>query len=109
MAFLSIIRRWALCAHLSIQEIARRTKLARNTIRSYLRSGAAEPKFSVPKRPSTLDPYATKLAVWLKTEAGQSRKPRRTAEQLHEDLVKLGYTGSCGRVGAFARMSRARN
>ena len=39
MAFLSIIRRWALREHLSIREIARRTKLSRNTIRSYLRSG----------------------------------------------------------------------
>ena len=56
MAFLSIIRRWALREHLSIREIA-----------------------------------------------------RRTAKQLHEDLVKLGYTGSYGRVAAFAHMSRARN
>ena len=107
MAFLSIIRRWALREHLSIREIARRTKLSRNTIRSYLRSGAVEPKFSVPERPSKLDPYATKLAVWLKTEAAKSRKQRRTAKQLHEDLVKLGYTGSYGRVAAFARAWKA--
>ena len=107
MAFLSIIRRWALREHLSIREIARRTKLSRNTIRSYLRSGAVEPKFSVPERPSKLDPYAAKLAVWLKTEAGKSRKQRRTARQLHEDLVKLGYTGSYGRVAAFARAWKA--
>jgi transposase len=58
MAFLSIVRRWALREHLSIREIARRTQLSRNTIRKYLRSGAVEPKFSVPERPSKLDPYA---------------------------------------------------
>lgn len=109
MAFLSIIRRWALREHLFIREIARRTKLSRNTIRSYLRSGAVEPKFNVPEGPGKLDPYAMKLAVWLKTEAGKSRKQRRTAKQLHEDLVKLGYTGSYGRVAAFTRKSRARN
>ncbi len=63
MAFLSIIRRWALREHLSIREIARRTKL--------------------------------------------SRKQRRTSKQLHDDLVKLGYTGSYGRVAAFARVWRA--
>ena len=103
MAFLSIIRRWALREHLSIREIARRTKLSRNTIRRYLRSGAVEPEFSVPERPSKLDPFAAKLSGWLKTEAGKSRKQRRTAKQLHEDLVKLGYTGSYGRVAAFAR------
>ena len=107
MAFLSIIRRWALREHLSIREIARRTGLSRNTIRKYLRTGAVEPKFTVPDRPSKLDPYALKLVGWLKTEAGKSRKPRRTAKHLHEDLVKLGYTGSYGRVAAFARAWRA--
>ena len=107
MAFLSIIRRWALREHLSIREIARRTKLSRNTIRKYLRSGAVEPEFRVPERPSKLDPYAAKLAGWLKTETGKSRKERRTAKQLHEDLVRLGYSGSYGRVAAFARAWRA--
>jgi transposase len=107
LAFLSIIRRWALRDHLSIREIARRTQLSRNTIHGYLRSGAVELKFTVPKRPSKLDLFATKLAVWLKTEAGKSRKQRRTAKQLHEDLVKLGYTESYGRVAAFARVWRA--
>jgi len=88
--------------HLSIREIARRTKLSRNTIRKYLRSGAVEPAFSVPERPSKLDPFAAKLSGWLKTEAGKSRKQRRTSKQLHDDLAKLGYTGSYGRVAAFA-------
>ena len=107
MAFLSIIRRWALREHLSIREIARRTKLSRNTIRKYLRSGAVEPEFKVAVRPSKLDPFAAKLSGWLKTEAGKSRKQRRTSKQLHDDLVRLGYTGSYGRVAAFARMWRA--
>ena len=107
MVFLSSIRRWALREHLSSREIARRTKLSRNTIRRYLRSGAVEPEFRVPERSSKLDPFAVKLAGWLKTETGKSRKQRRTAQQLHEDLVKLGYTGSYGRVAAFARACRA--
>ena len=107
LAFLSIIRRWALREHLSIREIARRTKLSRNTIRKYLRSGVVEPEFRVPERSSKLDPFAVKLAGWLKTETGKSRKQRRTSKQLHDDLVKLGYTGSYGRVAAFARVWRA--
>jgi transcriptional regulator with XRE-family HTH domain len=81
MAFLSIIRRWALREHLSIREIARRTKLSRNTLRKYLRSGAVEPSFSVPDRPNKLDPFAAKLSGWLKTEARKSRKQRRTPGQ----------------------------
>ncbi|SEA94281.1 hypothetical protein SAMN05444370_12025 [Rubrimonas cliftonensis] len=90
-----------------IREIARRTGLSRNTIRKYLKSGAVEPKFATPERPSKLDPFAEKLASWLKTEAAKGRKQRRTAKQLHADLVALGFTGSYGRVSAFAREWRA--
>lgn len=106
MGFLSVIRRWALRDHLPIREIARRTGLSRNTIRKYLRSGTVEPEFQVPDRPSKLDPYAAKLEAWLKTEAGKSRKQRRTLKQLHADLVALGFTGSYNRVAAFARVWR---
>jgi hypothetical protein len=62
-----------------------------------------EPIFATPERPSKLDPFAEKLAAWLKTEAGKSRKARRTLKQLHGDLVALGFTGSYGRVAAYAR------
>lgn len=37
VAILSVIRRWRLREGLSIQEIARQTKLSRNTIRQYVR------------------------------------------------------------------------
>ncbi|REG28203.1 winged helix-turn-helix DNA-binding protein, partial [Paracoccus versutus] len=73
MAFLSVIRRWALRDKISIREIARRTGLSRNTIRKYLRAGDVTPQFSIPDRPSKLDPFAEKLSGWLLREA---RKPR---------------------------------
>ena len=107
MAFLSVIRRWALRESISIREISRRTGLSRNTIRKYLRSGVMEPRFKVPERPSKLDPFAEKLSGWLKAEAGKSRKQRRTVKQLYADLVALGYDGSYGRVAAFARAWKA--
>lgn len=94
MALLSVIRRWALRDRISIRAISWRTGLSRNTIRKYLRSGAVEPKFKVPDRPSKLDRFADKLAHWLKAEAGRSRKHKRTVKQLHADLVTLGYEGS---------------
>ena len=50
---------------------------------------------------------AEKLAGWLKSEAGKSRKQRRTVKQLHAELVALGFTGSYSRVAAFARDWRA--
>ena len=66
-----------------------------------------EPTFATPDRVSKLDPFAEKLSGWLKAEASKSRKERRTAKQLYADLVTLGFTGSYGRVAAFARDWRA--
>ena len=103
MALLSVIRRWHFREGMPIREIERRTGLSRNTIRKYLRAGAVEPKFKVPARPSKLDPFAQKLSDWLRVEAGKSRKQRRTAKQMHCDLVVLGYEGSYERVAAFVR------
>lgn len=88
---------------LPICEITRRPGLSRNTIKKYLNSGAINPSFATPDRSSKLDPFAEKLAGWLKTDAGKSRKQRRTLKQMHANLVKLGFTGSYGRVAAFAR------
>jgi len=107
MGLLNIIRRMFLRDKLSIREIARRTGLSRNTITKHVSSGTIEPKFATPDRPSKLDPYADKLAGWLKIEACKSRKQRRNLKQLHADLVALGFDGSYGRVAAFARNWRA--
>ena len=103
MALLSVIRRWHFREGMPIREIERRTGLSRNTIRKYLRAGTVEPKFKVPERPSKLDPFAEKLSAWLRIEASRSRKQRRTAKQMHADLVALGYDGSYNRVAAFVR------
>ncbi|MCB2057383.1 MAG: IS21 family transposase, partial [Novosphingobium sp.] len=107
MALLSVIRRWHFREGMPIREIERRTGLSRNTIRKYLRAGTVEPRFKVPDRPSKLDPFAEKLAGWLRIEAGRSRKQRRTVKQMHADLVALGFDGSYGRVAAFARSWKA--
>jgi transposase len=107
MALLSVIRRWHFRQQVPIREIERRTGLSRNTIRKYLRADTVEPQFKVPERPSKLDPYAEKLSGWLRIEAGKSRKQRRTAKQMHADLVVLGYDGSYGRVAAFVRTWKA--
>jgi transcriptional regulator with XRE-family HTH domain len=103
MGLLNIIRRMALREKLPLREIARRTGMSRNTIKKYLNADTIEPQFTTPDRQSKLDPFAEKLAGWLKTEAAKSRKQRRTCKQLHADLVVLGFDGSYGRVAAFAR------
>jgi len=103
VGLLNIIRRLALREKLPLREIARRTGMSGNTIKKYLNADTIEPQFMTPDRQSKLDPFAEKLAGWLKTEAAKSRKQRRTSNQLHADLVVLGFDGSCGRVAAFAR------
>ena len=103
MGLLNIIRRMHLREKLSIREIARRTGLSRNTVTRHLAANTIEPKLATPERPSKLDPFADKLAGWLKTEAGKPRKQRRTLKQMHADLVTLGFTGSYNRVAAFGR------
>lgn len=79
------------------------TGLSRNTIKKYLRADVVEPRYAKRVSPSKLDPFADKLASWLKTETGKSRKQRRTVKQMHADLAALGYDGSYNRVAAFAR------
>ena len=65
VATLSVIRRWALREQMSIREISRRTGLARNTVKKYLRAGDDEPRYARRASSSKLDPYAEKLSTWL--------------------------------------------
>lgn len=90
-----------------IREISRRTGLSRNTIKKYLRAGIVEPQFQTPVRPSKLNPFASKLSGWLVTEQRKSRNERRTAKQMHADLVLLGFYGSYERGAGFVRARKA--
>jgi transposase len=107
VALLSVIRRWHFREGMPIREITRRTGLSRNTVRKYLASGVVEPRYPDRKSPSKLDDYELTLTSWLFRESRRHRKQRKTARQLHSDLVQLGYTGSYDRVAAFARAWRA--
>ena len=89
MATLNVIRRWALRDQMSIREISRRTGLARNTVKKYLRSDETEPSYERRVSSSKLDPYAEKLATWLGIEATKSRKQRRTLRQIHTNLTSI--------------------
>lgn len=82
MGLLNIIRRMAL------REIARRTGMSRNTIKKYLNAGTIEPQFATPDRQSKLDPFAEKLAGWLKTEADV------TQAAAHAEADVCGFGGS---------------
>ncbi|HEU0196757.1 MAG TPA: IS21 family transposase [Nevskiaceae bacterium] len=103
MDLLSVIRRWHLREGLSVREIARRTRLSRNTIKKYLGSGEVQPRYVRTVVSSKLDNHAGQLKTWLADAAQQGRKRRRTVRQMYRSLRQLGYTGSYDRVCAFAR------
>ena len=94
MALLNVIRRWHLRNRMPIQEIARRTRLSRNTTRKYVRSSVGEQRFRVPERSSKLDPFAEKLSHSLRIEAAKSRKQRRTVTDNDISItIDLGRSG----------------
>ena len=101
MGLLNVIRTLRLRHGLAIREISRRTGLSRNTIKKHLKAGTVEPQFATPERQSKLDPFADKLAGWLKTEVGKSRKQRRTMKQLQPDAARAMSSVS---VTSSARM-----
>lgn len=100
---LSVIRRWHFREGLSTREIARRTKLSRNTVSKYLESGEVEPRCVRRVSLSKLDSFAEQLRTWLADAARRDRKQRRTVKQMYRSLQSLGYSGSYDRVSVFAR------
>ena len=101
MDFLRAIRRWRFRQGMPIREAERQTGFSRNTFRKYLRADTLEPVFRASVRTSKIDPFAEKLSGKLKIEVGKLRKQKRTAKQMHTDLVVLGDDGSYERVATF--------
>jgi transposase len=92
----------------SIREISRQTGMSRNTIRTWLRQpDMIEPTYQARVVVSKLDAYADTLRQWLKADAGRNKRERRTKGQMWQALSAQGYTGSYGRVCAFARKWKA--
>ncbi|MDP2166248.1 MAG: hypothetical protein Q8K21_18885 [Hydrogenophaga sp.] len=107
MGTLAKIRRMYLRDGLPIKEIERRTGLARNTIKAWLRKGEmVEPKYPQRVNKTKLDGYTETLATWLKADQHRGKRDRRTVKTLYEALAEQGYTGGYGRVASFARRWR---
>ena len=107
MAMYAKVRRMKLREGLSISEIARRTSLSRNTIKTWLR----EPARSVmayrrEAGAKKLDGYRDWLVRALEMDARRPRKERRTALRLFEQLQAEGFSGSYSRVTEAVRAWR---
>ncbi len=96
MATLNVIRRWALRENMSIREISRRTGMARNTVKKYLRSDETEPTYAKRASSGELDPLCRKTG-YLAGNGG--KKIAKTAAQFEADLDSLYFLRWLYRVG----------
>jgi transposase len=109
MDILGKVRRMRLRDHYSISEIARRTGLARNTIKVWLKADPVkEPRYRrQANKSSKLSAYEATLVRCLTADALRPKDARRTGKALFEQIQAQGYTGGYSRVTDFIRAWRA--
>ena len=74
------IRRMYFRDQLSINEIARRTSLSRNTVKKWLRQpNGSEPAYERRSMPTKLTPYEEQLKQALIADSYRPKRDRRTA------------------------------
>ena len=111
MEILGKIRRMYLRDKLSLHEIAKRTGLSRNTIRSWLRKPedkTAPPAYVRENISGKLSPYHATLELALKADALRNKQNRRTAKALFIQIKADGYAGCYCQVTDFVRDWRGR-
>lgn len=81
------IRRMYFREQLSINEIARRTSLSRNTIKKWLRvPEGCEPSYQRQQKPTKLTPFEDQLKQALLADSHRPKRDRRTALMLFAEL-----------------------
>jgi transposase len=93
------LRREYFVRGVSIKELMRRTGLARNTIRTALRS-PVPPAFRCPERPSKLDPFKDEIHELLRGD------PKLPGVRVRELIEPLGFDGSKTIVDDYLREVR---
>ena len=108
MTMYAKVRRMRLRDGLTISEIARRTSLARNTVKGWLRGPVrSEMAYRRSAAPKKIGPYETTLRDALAADARRPRRERRTARKLYAQIRAAGFSGSYARVTEFVRAWRA--
>lgn len=105
MEMLGKIRRMHLRDKLSLHEIAKRTGLARNTIRSWLRTTreAVPPTYRRSPGAVKLSQFHAAVEQALKVDAHRNKQNRRTAKALFAQIKADGYVGGYSQLTAFIR------
>lgn len=108
MSLYAKIRRLHFREKVSINEIARRTSLSRNTIKKWLKAPErAQIKYARQPRPTKLDPYAAELRQMLEADAHRPKRDRRTLLVLFRLLQAKGYAGSYSKLTERVQRWRA--
>ena len=101
------VRRMKLRDQLSDAEICRRTGLARNTVKKWLKApGDINPKYQRKKADGKLTPFVAVLEQALHTDAHRAKQARRSGKALFAQIQAQGYRGGYSAVTDFLRSWR---
>ena len=107
MDMIGKVRRMHFRDRISLSDIARRTGLARNTVKKWAKAPVErEPKYWRDARATKLAAYPQTLERALRADAQRPKRERRTARALHAQLKAAGYAGGYTGVTDFIRAWR---
>ena len=107
MEMMGKIRRMYFRDKLSLHEIAKRTGLARNTIRKWVRAPEAkQPVYLRRAIFNKLSPFHGTLEQALKADSLRPKQQRRSAKALLAQIKAEGYDGGYSQLTAFVRAWR---
>ena len=107
MEMMGKIRRMYFRDKLSLHEIAKRTGLARNTIRKWVRAPEAKPPVYQRRAIfNKLSPFHATLEQALKADSLRPKQQRRSAKALLAQIKDEGYAGGYSQLTAFIRAWR---
>lgn len=108
MEMMGKIRRMYFRDKLSLHEITKRTGLARNTIRSWIRKPmtGSPPKYQRQGKSGKLTPFHPRLEQALKADSFRAKHQRRSGKDLFEQIKAEGYVGGYSAVTDFIRTWR---
>ena len=107
MDMIGKIRRMKMRDQLSDGEICRRTGLARNTVKKWLKApGDIQPKYSRMKSNGKLTAFIGVLEQALRTDSHRPKHARRSGKALFAQIQAQGYRGGYSGVTDFIRLWR---
>ena len=109
MDMIGKVRRLKLRDQLSLSEIAKVTRLSRNTIKKWLKAPSdAPPKYERKVVERKLTDYEATLSQALTADSHRPKQGRRTGRALFAQIQAQGYRGGYSAVTDFIRTYRWR-